>query len=187
MIEVCQRYLFERFWDLVLPAGALPPYGEESTFFGPLPRDFLKENDFAVQALLLQDRKKRDGRLIGRQRDADCRSYTLTRRRYRRELLYRVMLYTARFEDLWGEPGFIGLVDQLEQAVAGTRVLADSGNNAITVELQDAVRPWNSETESDRLRRRPHLAIVRIGFAGGIHTTEEIPIIPNVILTPQVQ
>ncbi len=157
-----------------------------NVFFGELPRDFLKDNDFAAQLLLLQDRKRRDGRTIARVRNAQATRYTFTRRRYRREILVRCILYAARFEDLWGETDRLGLVDQLEATIAGTRMLADSGNNAVTVELQDEARPWTVETAADRQKRRAHVAIVRISFVGGVHTQDEIPIVQSIDFNPQV-
>lgn len=194
MIETCRNFLADRLRGLLLPAGTFAydggeflPADEVNIFFGELPRDFLKDHAYAAQCLPLQDRKKPDGRLIGRARDAGATRYTFTRRRFRREVLFRCFLYAERFEELWGAPGYTGLVDQFEQAIAETKVIADSGNNAIRIEPQDAVRPWGAEAEADRLKRRPHLAIVRVQFTGGIHTTAEIPIIQDVQITPQVQ
>lgn len=195
MIPAIKTFLIETLQMLVLQDGETPPYlpadpeveGDLGTiFFGELPRDFLKDHDFAFQALALQDRKIKEGRLIGRVRNAEATRYRFTRRRYRREILFRCFIYAPRYEDLFGEEGFIGLVDQFEQTVANTRVLADSGNNVIHVELQDAVRPWGSESEADRQKGRPNLAIIRLKFNGGVHTTEEIPIIQTVEITPAV-
>lgn len=196
MMEAVKTFLSGALQGLLLPDGGTAPYREAdpevpgdpgTLFFEELPRDFLKDHDYAAQCLPLQDRKKPSGRLIGRQRNEAATAYTFVRRRYRREILFRCFLYAERFEQLWGAPGYRGLVEQFEQAIAGTRVIADVGNNAIRIEPQDAVRPWGAEVQADRLRRRPHLAIVRVQFSGGIHTTAQVPIIQDVEIAPQVQ
>lgn len=195
MIETCQTFLADCLSKLRqsndLPAyryGAVYASEEVNVFFGELPRDYLKDHDLAVQCLLLQDRQKRSGRLIGRQRSADCSQYTFTRRRYRREVLYRVLLYAGRYEELCGGSGYIGLVDQLQQVITeAPRVLADAGNNAVRVTLQDTVRPWDSEIAGDRQKRRPLPAIMRIEFTGGIHTTTTTSIIPSVEIAADYQ
>lgn len=184
--------MIARLLELKLPGGAAPYVGGDpatggNIFAGELPRDFLKDHDLAAQFLALQDRRRWDGRLIGRQRDAAALKYVFTKRRFRREILMRCFLYAPRYADLWGEVGYTGLVEQLDQAIARFRVIADQENNAIRVEPEEAVRPWNSDTEADRQRRRPQLAILRVRFIGGIQTTAEVPIIPSVEITPQVQ
>lgn len=194
MMPAIKIFLTGLFQDLLLPDGVTAPYLPADTltvndpgtiFFGDLPRDFLKDHDFAVQCLILRDKKKKEGRLIGRQRDLAATEYTFTRRRYRRDLLVRCLFWAPRPEDLEGEDDYIGLVDQFEQAVIKTRVLADAGNNVIKIELQDSVvRPWDGETREDRPKRRPHLALVRIEFSGGRHTQETVPIIQSVEITP---
>lgn len=196
MMPAIKIFLTGLFQDLLLPDGVTAPYLPADTltvndlgtiFFGDLPRDFLKDHDFAVQCLVLRDQKKRDGRLIGRQRNLEATNYTFTRRRYRREIMVRCLFWAARSADLEGEDDYIGLIDQFEQAVIKTRVLADGGNNAIRVELQDSVvRPWDGEITTDRQKRRPYLALVRLEFIGGRHTLETVPIIQSVEITPAV-
>jgi hypothetical protein len=186
MITTCEQFLRDRISALVLSDGTRP-YDAGNIFFKELPRDYLKDNDFAGQCLRLKDRRQTDGRIIARVRNQAATHYEFTRRRYRREALYRCLLYAARHEELWGEPGFSGLVDQFEQAAAQYRVLADADNRAVRIELNEAVRPWDSGVERDRRRNRPHLAIVRIEFCGGIHTTWSEPIIPSVEITPDIQ
>jgi hypothetical protein len=196
MIEAVKTFLSEILQGLVLADGATHPFrpadpdvpGDLGTlFFSELPRDYLKDNAYAAQCLPLQDRKKPEGRRIARTRNGSATAYTFIRRRYRREVLFRCFLYAEGLEELWGPSGYTGLVDQFEQAIAATRVFADSGNNAVRIELHDAARPWNSEAENDRKRRRPHLAIVRVQFTGGIHTTEVVPIIQDAEITPLIQ
>lgn len=195
MIATCQEFLATRLRELRL-SNDLPAfrYGvwidpeDVNVFFGELPRDYMKDHDLAAQCLPLQDRSQKDGRLIGRRRNSSCTQYVFSRRRYRREVLYRVLLYAPRHEDLWGTPGYVGLVDQLKQAIAAApRVLADADNNAIRVVLQDAVRPWDASVETARESRRPRLGIVRVEFSGGIHTTTTVPIIPSVEIAADYQ
>ena len=186
MIEAIKIFLTACLTELALARLEADPYqtGEPgSIFFGDLPRDFLKDNDFAAQCLVLQDRKKRDGSLIRSARDAEHTVLTLTRRRYRREVLHRCLLYAETYDDLWGSEG---LVEKFESAVAAGKWLSDSGGSAIRIELQESTRPWGSDIENDRSKRRPHLAIVRISFSGGIQIDSDLPIIQGVEITPTI-
>lgn len=180
MRATIKTFLTARLMALELSRNQAPPYRRETIFFGDLPRDYLKDNDYAAQCLVLQDRLKRDGRLIGKAANAGKTALTLTRRRYRREILVRCLFYAATYEDLWGTPTRLGLVDQFEREMAKYKALADAGNNLVQVELQEAARPWNSDAEADRIKRRPHLAIVRIGFVGGLQATSDVPLIQSV-------
>jgi len=195
MMQACRQYLTARLQELLLQDGVTAPFrpadpdtpGDLGTiFFEELPRDFLKDNDYAVCCLPLRDANKRHGKLIARSRTlGDEPQYTLTRRRFSREILFRCLLY-GDAEALWGTEGFKGLADQFSQAIAECRVVADSGNSAIRVEPQDAARPWDSEVEKDRKLRRPRLAIVRVRFDGGIQTTRVQRIIPSVEIIPKI-
>jgi hypothetical protein len=110
----------------------------------------------------------------------------LTRRRYSRDVLLRCLLYAETYDDLWGSEDVEGLVDQFERAVAATKWLSDSGGSAIRVELQEATRPWGADIEADRIKRRPHLAIIRVSFKGGLQITKDLPIISGVEITPTI-
>ncbi|PKN67185.1 MAG: hypothetical protein CVU57_04330 [Deltaproteobacteria bacterium HGW-Deltaproteobacteria-15] len=186
MIEACKTYLSARLKGLKLPdeSGA---YSDGAIFFGNMATDHLKDNDYAVNCLMLQDRKKKDGRIVSRIRNEACTEYAFTRRRFSRTVLYRCFLHAKRWEDLWGEGGYTGLVDQLEQKITETsRVIADAENRAIRVSLHDAVRPWSMDDEAgQRTKRRPHTAIVRVEFIGGIYTTWTVPIVPDVEISPE--
>lgn len=183
MIDTIQTFLTDICKVLTLEAGALA-YTGALIHFTELPRDFLKNNDYAVCCLKLQDRKKKDGRIISRIRNVACTDYTFTRRRYRRELLYRCFLHASTYDDLWGADG---LVNQFEQAIAKFRVLADSNNRAILIDLHDSVVPTGAQAERDRKKKRPYTAIIRVGFSGGIYTSWTAPIIPSLDLTAEIQ
>ncbi|BCS55194.1 hypothetical protein [Geobacter sp. SVR] len=188
MMIACQIFLTERLEELTLRDGSTRPYRSatpENIFFTEMPLDFLKDNDFAVCCLPLQDRDRKHGRLIARTRNAGKTAYDLTRRRYQREIMFRCLLYGSA-DALWGDTSFVGMAEQFRQAVANYRVIADTDNSAIRVNPQDGERPSDSETERDRKLRRPRLAIVRIVFTGGLQTTTNIPIIPSVTITPHV-
>lgn len=194
MMQACRTFLTERLQELLLQDGTTAPFrpadpdtpGDVGTiFFTELPRDFLKDNDYAVCCLPLQDRTRRHGKLIAKELDPDKTEQTLTRRRFRREILFRCLLYGSA-EALWGADSYSGLVDQLIQGVAEYRVIAASDDSAIRIEPSDAVRPWDSDTELDRKLRRPRLAIVRIQFSGGVQTSETQQVIREVTLTPEV-
>jgi hypothetical protein len=184
MIETIQNFLRDRLIELKRGYGQPVPYLDTNIFFTELPRDFLKDNDYAACCLKLQDRKKKDGRIISRERNADCTLYTFTRRRYRRELLYRCFLHASTYDDLWGADG---LVDQFEKAIAKFRVLADSNNRAIKIELHDSVQPSGAQAEQDRKKKRPYTAIIRVGFSGGIYTSWTAQIIPSIEFTSEIQ
>ncbi|MBI4621044.1 MAG: hypothetical protein HY739_12935 [Desulfobacterales bacterium] len=188
MIEACKTFLTDRIKEILLEDES-QAYSDEIIFFGDMPRDFLKDNDYAADCMIFSDVKKKNGAIVSRVRNEGCTEYTFTRRRFSRSVLFRCFLHAKSFEDLWGKDGFVGLVDQLEQKVAeADRIIADSNNNAIRVELHDAVRPWGMDDEAvDRLKRRPHKAIVRLEFKGGIYTSWTVPIIPDVEITPEVQ
>lgn len=183
MIETVQAFLTQHLKSLQLVDDS-QPYGDDQIHFDELPRDFLKDNDFAACCVRLQDRKKKDGRVISRERTADCSHYTFTRRRYRREVLYRCFLHAASYDELWRSDG---LVDQFELAIAKFYTIADGGNRAIEVELHEAVRPSKAQIESNRERARPHVAIVRVEFIGGIYTQWTAPIISSIEFTPEMK
>ena len=189
MTNAIKTFLTDCLVGCWLPRLLVDPYrnGEAgSIFFGDLPRDWLKDNSFAAQCLVLQDRKKHDGRLIGSARNVTRTSLKLTRRRYSRDVLLRCLLYAETYDDLWGSEDVEGLVDQFERAVAATKWLSDSGGSAIRVELQEATRPWGADIEADRIKRRPHLAIIRVSFKGGLQITNDLPIISGVEITPTI-
>lgn len=189
MMLACQTFLIARLQELTLRDGYTKPYRSAdpgaNIFFDELPLDFLKDNDFAACCLPLQDRNKKSGRMIARTRNAGNTAYTLTRRRYQRDVMFRCLFYGSA-DTLWGGDVFTGMVEQFTQAVANYRVIADADESAIRIEPQDTARPWDSETERDRKLRRPRMAIVRILFVGGLQTTTTIPIIPSVTINPHV-
>lgn len=204
-MQACRTFLTARLLELIVPGGAVHPYSDgllpplpegqapdpeavppvKTIFFDELPVDFLKDNGYAVCCLPLQDRTRRHGKLIAKKLDEEKTEQTLTRRRFRREILFRCLLYGSA-ESLWGTDQYTGLVDQFSQGVANYRVIAAGDNSAISIEPSDAVRPWDSETEQDRKLRRPRLAIVRVQFSGGVQTTETQQLIRDVTLTPDV-
>jgi len=183
MINAIQTFLTDLCKALTLETGAAP-YTDALIHFAELPRDFLKDNDYAVCCLCLQDRKKKDGRIISRIRNVACTDYTFTRRRYRRELLYRCFLHAQNHDELWRAGG---LVDQFEQAITACRLLADANNRAIQIELHDSARPTGAGAEKDRQKKRPYTAIIRVGFSGGIYTSWTTPIIPSIDFTHEIQ
>lgn len=190
MMGACRTFLTARLEELLLADGLTRPFRSAdpggNIFFDELPRDFLKDNDFAVCCLPLQDRTTRLGKLIGRVRTLGAApKYTLTRRRYTREILFRCLLHGPA-DDLWGRGAAAGLVDRFLVALAGHRVIAASDDSVIRVDPQEATRPWDSGIELDRKLRRPRLAIARVRFSGGIQTTADMPIIPSVEIVPLV-
>lgn len=190
MMPDCRTFLTARLEELLLGDGMTRPYRSAAPganiFFDELPRDFLKDNDYAACCLPLQDRSRRSGKLIGQARTLGAApKYTLTRRRYTREILFRCLLYGPA-DELWGSGANGGLVDRFLQGVARHRMIADSGNCAMLVDPHDAARPRDAGTELDRKLRRPRLAIVRIQFTGGIQTAADMPIIPSVTIVPLV-
>lgn len=189
MMPAIKTFLTDCLASCWLPRLLVDPYreGEEgSIFFGDLPRDFIKDKFFAAQCLVLQDRNKRNGSLIGSARNVTKTSLKLTRRRYSREVLLRCLLYAETYDDLWGSEEVEGLVDQFKSAVAASKWLSDSTGSAIRIELQDGTRPWSSDIENDRIKRRPHLAIVRVSFSGGMQISSDLPIISGVEITPTI-
>lgn len=186
MMGACRQFLSARLMEIRDRSGG-QPFSETNIFFEPMPRDFLKDNAFAAWCFPLQDQKRFNGGLVSNVRDADCKYYTRIRKTYDRKTLYRIGLYAAEFTDQWGEDDFKGFVDQFEQAVAGCRVIPDALNMAVTVRLMDAVRPWDDEEARQRLKRRPHKALVRVEFEGGIYTQHQVPIIQDVDLQPEYE
>lgn len=197
MILACQTYLNARLTALVLPGTHTVPYiavdpvipanPVRNIFYDELPLDFLKDHDYAVSCLPLQDRSKRNGKLIAKSRILlPSPIYTLTRRRFNREILFRCLLYAKTADELWGSASGSGLVEQFQQALADHKLIADSDNSAIKIAPQDTARPWDSGVELERKLRRPRLAIVRVLFTGGLQTTTALPIIPDVTITPHI-
>jgi len=184
MIEACKEFITDRLLE-IKKEDIEPAYSESAIFFGDMERDFLKDNDYAANCLILQDRKTRDGRITARVKDEENGQYDYTRRRYIRIALFRCFLYAKYFRELWGKTGFAGFVDQFEQAVAGHRYITDSDNNCIYVDLHDAVRPWTDEEEERRLLKGPHTAISRVEFHGGVYTKWSEPVIPSVEIVPE--
>jgi len=191
MIPACRQFLSARLAELTLPDGYSRPFVAvepgRTIFFGDMPRDFLKDNDYAANCLPLIDRSRRFGRLTGRTRDLVARTITLQRRKYSREILFRCLLFGPA-DELYGTSDRDGLMDRLQQSVAGYRKISAIGDgSAIRIEPQDLVRPWDSETELGRKIDRPPLGIVRIQFVGGLQTASTIDLIPSVTINPQFE
>jgi hypothetical protein len=195
MMQPCRQFLTDRLKDLLLPNGTKPfkveavgpPAVAATIFFQELPRDFLKDNDYAVCCLPLVDRNRKNGRLIGYNRNTVAKTETLIRRRFNREIIFRCLLF-APAADLYGTAGFTGLMEQFNQAVAEYHHVLDSDNSVILIEPQDSAQPWDSEQEQGRKLDRPPLGIVRIQFSGGIQTSRTTALIPSVTFTdPQIQ
>lgn len=189
MILVCQTFLAARMQELLLPDGTTHPYIDapvRNIFFDELPRDFLKDNDYAACCLPLRDTNKKSGRAIAKARNEEKTELTITRRRYDRVILFRCLLYALHPDDLWGAGAYTGLVEQLLHGIADHKWIADSDNSAIQVTAQDQARPWNSDEEMDRKLNRPRLAIVRVEFAGGVQKTATQPLIKSVEITPKI-
>lgn len=188
MMVACCTFLTARLEELILPDGITRPFRSlepgENIFFDELPRDFLKDADYAVCCLPLQDRTKKSGRLISKVRALEpTPRYTITRRRYDREILFRCLMYAPAAE-LVGSAGGPGLADRFLASIAGYKVIADSAGNVITIETDESSRPWNAAAELDRKLLRPKLAIIRVRFTGGIDTVTEMPIIPSAQIVP---
>jgi len=162
----------------------LTPYGDSQIHFEELPRDFLKNNRYALHCKTVKDRKSKDGRLISRERSENNTEYIFTRRRYQHEVHVRCFIHADTFDDLMRSGG---LIDQFEQAVVDTKVLADGNNRAIEVELQDVTRPSKTQLEYDRRRDRPYVAIVRVAFIGGLYVQNRVPIIPDIEFEPTIK
>jgi len=185
MIAACRTYLTQRLEGLLLRDGVTHPYtsNPENIFFDDLPRDYLKDHNYAVCCLALQDRNKKSGKLIGKTRTlGEHPHYTFQRRRFTRGILFRCLLYGPA-DELWPATG-TGLVEQFTQSVAEHKVIADADNSVIRIEPQEAVRPWDGGVEMDRKLRRPRMAIVRVSFDGGVQTVTTMPIIPSVEIVP---
>ena len=195
MIEACKQFLNDQIRELYGYEKVFP-FEDGNIFFGPKPRDFLKDHQFAACCLVLHDKKKKDGSLVSSVRDEACEYYTRTRRRFERKIMFRVLLYADSFGDQWGQtdiPGlwdfeaFKGLVDQLEQRIAEHKVIVDEFNNAVKIDLQDSLRPWDAEEARQSLKKRPLKAIVRVEFAGGIYVQKKVPIIGDVNIQPSYE
>ncbi len=117
MIEACRQFLSGRLQDLETKGGAWV-FNDDNIFFEPLPRDFLKSNQYAACCLILQDEKKKDGRMMANIRNEACTEYTRIRMAFARRVVYRVSLYAADFKTQWGEEEFKGFIDQFEELVA---------------------------------------------------------------------
>lgn len=190
MIQKCRQFLSDRLQELTLSDGYSHPFTAEepgqTIFFQELPRDFLKDNDHAACCLPLIDRNRKNGRLIGKNRDIVAKTETLLRRRFNREILFRCLLF-APGADLYGTADYTGLVEQFSQAVAEHHHILDADNSVILIEPQDIATPWDSEQEQGRKLDRPPLGIVRVQFSGGIQTSRTRALIPSVTITPQIQ
>jgi hypothetical protein len=193
MRPACIQFLTSRIEALAALDGETTPYRVASQggkpanlFFDELPRDFLKDNDWAACCLSLQDRTKKLGKAIARELNAEKTEFTLTHRRFSREILFRCLLYAPTAAELWGDANQNGMVDRLVQAVAEYRVIAAGDNSAIRIEPQDLARPFDSEVELDRKLRRPRLAIVRVLFSGGVQVVRAQPAIRTVEITPAI-
>lgn len=189
MNQACMTFLTARLKGLALPDGSKPFHQDEplpSIYFQELPRDFLKDNDYAVCCLPLIDRNRKNGRLIGKSRDLEAKTETLLRRRFDREIMFRCLLF-APADDLYGTASYTGLVEQFSQAIAEYHHILDVDDSVILIEPQDTARPWDNEQEQGRKLDRPPLGIVRVQFNGGIQTSRTRALIPSVTITPQVQ
>lgn len=193
MINACRTFLIDRLRALTLLDGFTHPYFADTPevpgniFFEELPLDYLKDHEYAACCLPLQDRSKKNGKLIASRRTLlPLPKYDLTRRRYTRELIYRCLLYAPTAEDLWGDGFHTGLAEQLQQGIVAHKRIADSDKSCIRIEPQDLARPWDSGVELERKLRRSRLAIVRVLFSGGLQTIETQQIIPDITITPLV-
>ena len=192
MIEACKQFLFDRLAEVVKTDGNPAFTGASqgnpgNVFFGPMPRDFLKNNQYAACCLVLQDEKKKNGRLMSNTLNADKTEFIRYYRTFVRQVLYRVILYAADFKDQWGESEFKGFIDQLEANTANHKIIADELSMAVGVELFDSIRPWDQEEARQAIRRRSHKAIARINFTGGIYMIVTIPAIRDVEIEPSYQ
>lgn len=190
MRAACQTFLQTQIEAVTLPGSTIHPYrGSDpvrNLFFDELPLNFLKENDYGAVCLAVTDRSKKFGKLIAKHRTlGELPSYTLTRRRYSREIMFRCLLYGPT-DALWGSAAGVGMVDQLGQLLANNKVIAASDESCIRVAPQDAARPWDTDVELHRKLRRPRLAIVRVLFSGGIQTTTNQPIMTDIAINPHL-
>ncbi len=58
---------------------------------------------------------------------------------------------------------------------------------AVKIELYDAIRPWDAAEAAQMLKRRPHKAISRVLFTGGIYKQQTVPIIQDVDIQPEYE
>lgn len=195
MMDACRQFLIGVAESLVLPDGVTHPFrgadDEESglkanILFEELPLDYLKDNDFAICCLPLQDRLKPMGRRIARVRNQDATAYTNTWRRFSREILFRCLVYAPKWEQLWGATGYPGMVDQFQQTVAGTRIIAAGDNSAVRIVPQENVRPVDGQAEQNKKLRRSYLGIARVGFTGGIQVEKTDAIIQSFSIEPKI-
>ena len=186
MIEACKHFLKEHLQELESVEGSFA-FTDENIFFGPRPRGFLKDHQFAACCLVLYDKKKKDGSLVANIRDEECKYYNRIRKRFERKIMFRIILYAGSFDNQWGFDAFKGLIDQLEQKIAEHKVIADELNNAVKIDLQDSIRPWDLEESRQMLKRRPHKAIARVEFIGGIYVQKKVPIIWDVDIQPSLK
>lgn len=198
MIQACRQFLIARLQGLTLPDGYTKPFvrvePNRTLFFEDMPRDFLKDNDYAVACLPLIDRSRKNGRLIGKSRTMtpvteaapEIWRQTLLRRRFSREIIFRILLF-APADDLYGTDSYIGLVEQFNQAIAEHHHILDTDNSIILIEPQDRARPWDNDTEMGRKLDRPPLGIVRVQFSGGTQTSRNEAMITNIEINPQYQ
>ena len=196
MMPACRQFLIDRLQGLLLLDGYTKPFmranPNRTIFFQDMPRDFLKDNDYAVDCLPLIDRNRRSGRIIGRVRTRTAATedqpekwhQRLIRRSYDREIMFRVVVYAPPVE-LYGTDTAAGLMDRLHQAIAGFRTITASDNSAITVDPQDSARPWDSNAEMGRKLDRPPFGIIRVQFRGGIQTDKVESMITRVEINPQ--
>ncbi|OGV50945.1 MAG: hypothetical protein A2X49_15365 [Lentisphaerae bacterium GWF2_52_8] len=186
MIPAMREFLLNRLLE-IRQSGGDPAFSPGNIFFGPMPRDFLKDNAYAACCLLHQDTKKYNGSLTANVRNEECTFYTRTRKVFNRVIVCRVVLFAAEFKDQWGENDFKGFIDQLENEIAKVRVIPDSLNMAVRIELQDSIRPWDTEEAQGMLKRLPHKAITRVVFTGGVYKTIQIQIVQDVDLQPSYE
>ncbi|MCG8553584.1 MAG: hypothetical protein MI799_24535 [Desulfobacterales bacterium] len=195
MIGACKQFIIDQLVE-VMGDDTPFPFDDTNIFFEPLPRDYLKTHTFAACCLVQTDKKKRAPRLMSSTRSTDCKYFTRVYRKFERQILFRVLLYAPTFEaqygkaqvdNVWDFDAYAGIVNAFEQRVAGTRVIPDGLNNAVTVELEDSFRPWTRDEASLALKRGPHKSIVRIEFTGGIYVTKQFPILQGVELQPEYQ
>ncbi len=195
MMQPCRQFLIDRLQGLLLPNGYTKPYTaaepSPTIFFQDLPRDFLKDNDYAVSCLPLIDRSRKNGKLIGKSRtiipatdDLPRRcNQTLLRRRFNREIIFRCILYAPEAE-LSGSANYTGLIEQFNQAVAGHHHILDTDDSIILIEPQDISAPWSSDAEMNRKLDRSSLGIVRVQFSGGTQTSRTEAMIDGIEFNP---
>jgi len=189
MKRECMQFLTERLEGLTLTSGVKPFLSmahARSIFFRELPVDYLKDNDYAVCCLPLIDRNVKYGSLIGKSRNLETRMLHLVRRRYRREIVFRCLMYGLP-DELYGTELSTGLAERFIQSVAGVHHIIADDNSVILVNPQDTAQPWDRTAERDRSLGRPALAIIRVEFRGGVQVESEVPLITGVEINPQVE